>query len=93
MSSHSGSRILNCTALEPTCFVFDTKTGWNDAKIDLFYLSVITGMDVKEGETVAADQLDGEEEENEEGGEEAIEAAEKDANATNILSSTDNGLP
>ena len=50
-------------------------------------------MDVKEGETVAADQLDGEEEENEEGGEEAIEAAEKDANATNILSSTDNGLP
>ena len=38
---------MKCTALEPTCFVFDTKAGWNDAKIDLFYLAIITDMDIK----------------------------------------------
>ena len=46
LSSHSGSRIINCTALEPACFVFDTQTGWNDAKIDLFYLTVVSNMDI-----------------------------------------------
>lgn len=29
-------------------FVFDTKTGWNDAKIDLFYLTVVSDMRVTE---------------------------------------------
>ena len=46
ISSHSGSRIVNCTALEPACFVFDTQTGWNDAKVDLFYLSLVSDMDI-----------------------------------------------
>ena len=72
LSSHSGSRILNCTTLEPTCFVFDTKTGWNDAKIDLFYLAAITGMDVREGQPAGAttedllgeEQIENQEEEN-----------------------------
>ena len=46
LSSHGGSSILKCTAFEPTCFVFDTKSGWNDAKVDLFYLAIITDMDI-----------------------------------------------
>ena len=46
ISSHSGSRIKNCQLLDPQCFVFDTKTGWNDAKIDLFYLAVVSELDV-----------------------------------------------
>ena len=83
---------MNCTALEPTCFVFDTKTGWNDAKIDLFYLATISGMDVKERATTSADILD-DEEENKEDDDEAFEASEKDASASNILRSTDCGLP
>lgn len=32
--------------LDPHCFVFDTKTGWNDAKIDLFYLAAISELDI-----------------------------------------------
>lgn len=32
--------------LDPDCFVFDTKTGWNDAKIDLFYLAIVSELDV-----------------------------------------------
>ena len=47
ISSHSGHRIQNCTVLDPDCFVFDTKTGWNDAKIDLFYLAVVSDIDVQ----------------------------------------------
>ena len=39
-------------ALDPHCFVFDTKAGsWNDAKIDLFYLAVVTEMYVVPGGT------------------------------------------
>ena len=46
MSSHSGGRIQNCSLVEPHCFVFDSKSAWNDAKVDLFYLTVLTDMDV-----------------------------------------------
>ena len=46
VSSHSGQRIKNCTLLHPDCFVFDTNAGWNDAKIDLFYLAVVSELDV-----------------------------------------------
>ena len=48
LSSHSGRRIHDCALVEPNCFVFDTKAGWNDAKIDLFYLAVLTNMDVSD---------------------------------------------
>ena len=51
ISSHSGSRITNCKVLDPSCFVFDTQTGWNDAKVDLFYLSVVSEMDIIESES------------------------------------------
>ena len=48
LSSHSGSRIHKCMLVDPNSFVFDTKTGWNDAKIDLFYLTVVSDMRVTE---------------------------------------------
>ena len=48
LSSHSGRRIQDCALLDPHCFVFETKSGWNDAKIDLFYLATVTNMDIDE---------------------------------------------
>ena len=41
--------------LDPDCFVFDSQRGWNDAKIDLFYLTVVSAMQISKGSSDADD--------------------------------------
>lgn len=64
ISSHSGSKISNCQVLDPSCFIFDTQTGWNDAKVDLFYLSVVSEMDIIESESKSDGNSEQEDSEN-----------------------------